>query len=222
MSLEGRTMMASRSLAVTILLMAVATGCSAPIAGGASATVDSTLTPGPTVTLTPTLSPIPILTSAPMPTAAPTPTPEPTLTPTIAGIATNDDPPGTAITSLPFVDSVNVTRAQIHAMEAASACGSGSQSVWYSFVATTTGTVIADTHGSDYDTILDVYRGILSADGQSPGFENLDPLACNDNSEGSAQAGVAFQAVAGQAYLIRITTALNDPGGNLHLSLTAG
>ncbi len=114
-----------------------------------------------------------------------------------------------------------MTRAQIHAQEMASACGSGAQSVWYSFVATASGTVLADTSGSDYDTILDVYRGSLSADRQNPGFETLDPLACNDNSGNLAQAGVAFQAVAGQGYVIRVTTAANDPGGDLRLSVTA-
>jgi len=148
------------------------------------------------------------------------PTPGSTLTPTIPGLAPNDSPPGTAISALPFSDSVNVTRAAIHASETASTCGSGTQSVWYSFLATAAGTVIADTTGSDYDTILDIFRGQLSADIQDPGFERLEPVACNDNSGTSLQSGVVFEVVAGQNYVIRVGTALDATGGNLRFSLT--
>ena len=149
-------------------------------------------------------------------------TPEPTaarsLTPTIAPRAENDDPPGIAVTSVPYSDTTDVTRAQIHAMEMAT-CGSGSQSVWYSFTAETEMTLAADTFGSSYDTILDIWEGVLSSDRQNPGFETLVPLACNDNAGDSAQSEVVFAAKAGTSYVIRVSTALNSPGGVLTFHL---
>lgn len=144
------------------------------------------------------------------------------LTPTIAGPPTNDDPPGIRITTLPFSDSTNTSQAQIHAMELASPCGSGSRSVWYRFTATAEGTLVADTLGSDYDTILDIWMGALTNDRQEPGFERLTPLACNDNSGSSLQSEIVFAATPGQSYVFRVTTELNATGGTLAFHLTAG
>ena len=123
------------------------------------------------------------------------------------------------ITALPFTDAENVSQAVTHAMEMASPCGWGSRTVWYSFVAAADGVLVADTAGSDYDTILDVWRGELTADVQDPGFEELELLACSDNTAGSLQAGVVFNAVAGQAYVLRVSAAFGDPGGNLQFGL---
>jgi hypothetical protein len=214
--LEGSSVIRRRLLAPVIVVMIL----------GACGTSGVENTSSPTPTDAPTPSPTVPATDAPSPTAdvteAPTPTPERTVTPTIGGRPANDDPPGTLITSLPFTDSTNVALAQIHAMEGASQCGSGSQSVWYSFTAPASETVVADTQSSDYDTIVDVWRGSLVSDLTDPGFEELEPVACNDNSNGSAQAGVVFEAVAGQQYVIRVLTALNTVGGDLHFSLSKG
>lgn len=153
------------------------------------------------------------------PTVMPAPSMPRSLTPTIGTTPPNDDPPGTAITAVPFTDTINTRLAQIHAMEGASACGSGSHSVWYSFTATADQNLVADTLGSDYDTIIDVWEGTLSSDRMNPGFETLKPVACNDNSGDSPQSEVVFAARSGQSYVIRISAALDASGGTLTFHL---
>ena len=143
-------------------------------------------------------------------------------TPTIPAAPANDQPPGTVIESLPFADSTNTSRAQIHAMEPSLGCGSGSRSVWYAYTAATDALVVVDTNGSDYDTLVDVWTGRLSADRMEPGFEQLTPLTCNDNTAESVQAQVAFQATAGTSYVIRVMAALESTGGTLRLAVATG
>ena len=157
----------------------------------------------------------------PTPAATPAPSMPRSLTPTIGTTPPNDDPPGTAITAIPFNDTVNTRLAQIHAMEGTSTCGSGSHSVWYSLTATADQNLVADTLGSDYDTIIDIWEGTLSSDPMNPGFEALRPLACNDNSGDLLQSEVVFAARSGQSYVIRVSAALDAPGGTLTFHLSA-
>lgn len=179
--------------------------------------VDATVQPTPLISSSPTRPPI-----SETPTALASP-PARSLTPTIGGLPPNDNPPGTAIGSLPFTDSVDTTLAQIHAQEQSSTCGSGSQSVWYSYTADQSITLVADTFGSGYDTILDIWKGSLTSDYQSPGFETLVPLACNDNAGDSVQSEVVFAAIAGQAYTIRVTSGGGTGvGGALTFHLARG
>jgi anti-sigma factor RsiW len=150
-------------------------------------------------------------------------TPTRSLTPTIAGPPANDNPPGIAITSLPFSQSTDTTLAQIHAMEGASVCGSGTQSVWYSYTADQASTLVADTFGSGYDTILDIWTGSLTSDYLNPGFETLVPLACNDNAGDSLQSEVVFAVTPGVSYVIRVSTGGNSGiGGALTFHLARG
>ena len=142
-----------------------------------------------------------------------------TLTPTIAPPPVNDNPPGVAVTALPFTDTTNVTLAQVQALEPSTTCGSGSKSVWYSYTASAGGTVEAATLGSDYDTVLDVWRGSLSGDVQNPGFGTLEPVACNDDA-GGPQSAVVFATQAGQSYVIRVTSK-DGGGGNLVFRVVA-
>ena len=86
------------------------------------------------------------------------------------------------IGSLPFADTTETSRAQIHAMEPTLQCGSGSHSVWYAYAADADGVVVVDTAGSEYDTLIDVWAGELTADRMEPGFDQLTPLTCNDNT----------------------------------------
>jgi hypothetical protein len=208
--------------------MLLVSACGASVSSTPEAASTRGATPAPSATTvksaSPSPSPTPTIAAEPSPSPTPTITAEPTrsLTPTIAAAPSNDEPPGVAITTLPFVDTTNTTRAQIHAMELASPCGSGSQSVWYSFTAAADATLVADTSGSDYDTILDVWEGALTADRSDPGFEALKPLACNDNADGSVQSGVVFAPVAGRSYVIRVSTALDATGGTLVFRLSAG
>jgi hypothetical protein len=160
------------------------------------------------------------LTATVEPRASPSPSPRRSLTPltpTIPGLPPNDEPPGTVIGALPFTDVVNTGLAVINAHEEASYCGpTGGKSVWYSFTAGSATIVAADTLESDYDTILDVWTGELaSSPPDDSWWANLVPFVCNDNSGEASQSDVVFETVAGETYVIRVTTALNAAGGEL-------
>jgi hypothetical protein len=72
--------------------------------------------------------------------------------------------------------------------------------VWYSFTPATTVPVTVDTFGSNFDTMLQVYRGTdLST------FGNIaNQVACNDDAGGTFQSQVSFLAVAGTSYRIQV------------------
>lgn len=102
--------------------------------------------------------------------------------------ATNDDFPGTTVPALPFADlDVDTTGATSETVTDPpdgtfvdptsifwGDCNSnqGQASVWYNFTPTENVNVYVDTIGSDYDTLLAVWKG-------SP--ENLTLVACNDD-----------------------------------------
>ena len=134
---------------------------------------------------------------------------------------TNDEPPGTLIGSLPFADTADTTRTAIHAMEPSLTCGSGSNSVWYAYAPDSDGIVVIDTAGSEYDTLVDVWTGTLMEDRMAPGFERLQPLACNDNTADSQQARVVLDAKAGEQYVIRVMAAFDSPAGILRLQVAS-
>ena len=89
------------------------------------------------------------------------------------------------------------------------ACGGSvnSHTVWYRWPSPITGRLELDTCGSDYDTVLTVWRGECG----SP-----DLVACNDDSCGYASR-VAFDVQAGQTYLVRIGSYSRSRGGHLAL-----
>ena len=93
-------------------------------------------------------------------------------------------------------------------------CGSGNQgshSVWYRFQSPDPVSVMADTFGSNYDTMLAVWTG-------TPG--NLTNVACNDDAEGTLQSKAFFTAQANTNYYVEVASYNTSPGGNLLLSLT--
>src|ERR1700752_1573508 len=70
----------------------------------------------------------------------------------------------TVIASAPFSTTGNVAAATTEAGDPNQSCGSiavpkNTKSVWFSFVAPASGTVIVDTFGSDYDTVMTAYTG---------------------------------------------------------------
>jgi hypothetical protein len=67
---------------------------------------------------------------------------------------------------------------------------------------------VADTFGSNYDTVLSVWTG-------SPG--TFAPVACNDDT-GSLQSQVSFAATSGTTYFFMVTAFGND-GGTLVFNL---
>ncbi|MDB6034285.1 MAG: hypothetical protein JWM16_4623 [Verrucomicrobiales bacterium] len=73
----------------------------------------------------------------------------------------------------------------------------GSNSVWYTWTAPVSGSVVMDTIGSDFDTTLGAYIG-----------DSVGTLAVvrenDDISPGTLESRIIFQAIAGQAYRIQI------------------
>lgn len=81
----------------------------------------------------------------------------------------------------------------------------GGTSVWYRWIAPAGGTLIIDTDGSDFDTLLAVYTG------QTLGF--LDEVASDDDHIVIApRSRVVVEAVAGRAYRIAIDGYAADSG----------
>ena len=81
-----------------------------------------------------------------------------------AAVPENDLPPGIEVTALPFTHSTDTEDAEIHSMEPNSTCILlGNNSVWYSYTAAADGNLVVDTLGSDFDTVIDVFQGTLSA-----------------------------------------------------------
>jgi Matrixin len=152
----------------------------------------------------------PTATQPPAFTATPTMTPA-TSGPPNAGLANDMCPSATEISAAPYSASMVTQLAAAEPGYPAPACGnrSNGRSVWYRFTATASGTLSANTYGSNYDTILAAYTGSCTG---------LSQLSCNDDSS-SLQSRVAFQAVAGTTYYFQVTAYRND-GGVLVFQLT--
>jgi hypothetical protein len=137
----------------------------------------------------------------------------------LAAAPENDLPPGIEVTTLPFTHSTDTAEAAIHALEPNSTCTNlGSQSVWYTFTAPADLELVADTIGSDFDTVVDVFQGTLSANPDNP-FDTLTVVGCNDNDGLTLQSRLTFSVVLGETYLIRVNTPLNVTGTALTFNL---
>ena len=121
----------------------------------------------------------------------------------------------------PESNRAHVSFAQFHALEPNSTCVLlGGKSVWFSFASASDIELVADTFGSDFDTVIDVFQGDV-VEGDDP-FAELTPVACNDNASGSLQSRLTFTAEGGVNYLIRVDNPLEVVGGALTFSLRAG
>ena len=72
----------------------------------------------------------------------------------------------------------------------------GGRSVWYRWIAPWSQTVVFDTAGSDFDTLLAVYTGT--------NVESLAELVSNDDTGDSVQSQVLFDAVSGTVYQVAV------------------
>ena len=72
---------------------------------------------------------------------------------------------------------------------------SGAADLWYSFTATTNGTVEFTTCGSSYDTALEVFEGTCAA---------LTSVGCNDDACGLQSTARVFGATQGTTYYCRV------------------
>ena len=82
-------------------------------------------------------------------------------------------------------------------------------SVWYRFIAPTSGYIQVDTFGSSFDTVLAVYTG-SSVDG-------LTEVAANDDAGVGLESRVRFPTSAGMTYHIAVDGVGNDQVGDVEL-----
>ena len=131
-------------------------------------------------------------------------------TPAAAAPPSNDRESGAiAIGALPFTTSQDTTEATAGGPRF---CASRA-SVFYSFTAGATERVQVDTIGSNYDTVLAVYRRANTG--------RVRVLGCDDDRFGFTS-GVRFRAVAGKTYFVMVGECCsNTGGGGGELVLTA-
>lgn len=122
-----------------------------------------------------------------------------------AAAPANDDlADATVVASLPHNDAQNTEEATSESGEPG--CAGVGHTVWYSFTPSADIELEANTFGSDYDTTLSAYTA---------GALGLNQVACNDDSAGTLQSRIRFDALAGTTYHIRVGSYYDTPGGNL-------
>lgn len=191
-------------------------------------------TPTRTQTSAPTLTPTRVPTSSPTQTPTRTPTQDwtPTLTPrpastVVAATPTSTRPPVPTATSggglvndacgnavvigtSAYSNAMNVSTATTVSTDPVPLCNTAARakSVWYRFTAPRDGRIVANTTGSNYDTVLSTYTGSCAS---------LVPVSggCNDNASWlTRQSQVTVTAVAGRTYYFMITAASNSYGSS--------
>jgi hypothetical protein len=116
-----------------------------------------------------------------------------------------------AITALPYTDTVSTSTATTETSDPTPTCGGGKRNntVWYKYTPAASGSILVDTFGSNYDTVLSAWTG-------SPG--SLTQVACNDDT-GGQQSQVVFNVTAGATYYFMVST--GGSGGTLVFHLAA-
>ena len=86
--------------------------------------------------------------------------------------------------------------------------------LWYMVSTPVASTVDVDTFGTAFDTVIGVYGGCPA--------ESELPITCNDDSNGTLQSRITFDAAAGATYYLRVGSyaAADNGNGQLHLSAT--
>jgi hypothetical protein len=107
----------------------------------------------------------------------------------------------TKITSLPFAKTVGTNFANFQSSEPQSACYTPGFTIWYRYTAPSNEVLRAQTVGSNFDTVLDVFSG-------APG--SFKDVTCDDDIGSDASypaddnSGVSFHAKAGTTYWFRM------------------
>ena len=135
-----------------------------------------------------------------------------------AAAPSNDDfEDATAVVGLGYTDSVSTGDATTEEDEPQE-CGNVGKTVWYSFTPAGTGPalrLLADTHGSEYDTVLTVFTGT--------GLDDLEPVECNDDKWGGRTSEVWFEATRGVTYYFQVGGYDGAGGGaTFHLRVEPG
>lgn len=104
----------------------------------------------------------------------------------------------------------NFDTTEYHADGPVGPCGGNGPDIWFAYTASCTGTAFVNTCNiTNYDTVIDVYRGV--------GWPPPDYIDCNDDgpSPCAPQSALSFAVVAGETYSIRVagkTGADRGPG----------
>lgn len=131
----------------------------------------------------------------------------------------NDDcSAATPIPALPWAAALDTRGATTAPSDPLQSCpldgpNQDSSSVWYVFTATQDMTMVADTLGSDYDTVLTAYVGSCGA---------LTEIACNDDVPGSLDSRIGFSVHAGETILLEVAGYDVTGGGELAFHVEAG
>jgi hypothetical protein len=121
----------------------------------------------------------------------------------------NDDfGSATVVRSIPSTVTEDVTNATVAPDDPF--CVTRNQTVWFTFTPTQNIRLEANTFGSNYDTTLSVYTGSRGA---------LTQIACNDDSNGTLQSRVRFNAVAGTTYFFMVSSFFRVNPANLVLNV---
>jgi hypothetical protein len=106
--------------------------------------------------------------------------------------------------SLPFVHTEDTTGATTGAGDPTGCSNQGS--VWFRFTPSRDMTILADTFGSDYDTVLSAF--VVNGDG------SLTQIACNDDADG-LQSRVHIDVSGGRTYyfMVGVCCGNNGSGG---------
>lgn len=118
--------------------------------------------------------------------------------PAIAAAANDNLADATVVAGVPYTDTTDTTEATTEAGEPLP-CDMAGATVWYRFAASQDANLVADTFGSDFDTVLGIYR----ATAPDPTFGDLEIVDCNDQAGGGDQSRVDFAVAAGETYYVQ-------------------
>ena len=111
---------------------------------------------------------------------------------------------------VPYNKTQDVRQATTAVSDPAPSCDpAGGHSVWYRYTPTIAGSLLVNTFGSDYDTVLSIWTGTRN---------NLAEVGCNDDSNSGTQSSLNVAVQAGTPYFIEITSYDNDEAGTLRLA----
>jgi hypothetical protein len=130
----------------------------------------------------------------------------------LAGGPRNDAFANAAVAkTLPFSYQEDTTETSGQGGETAG-CGIKAHSVWFKYKRSTNASVVADTFGSQFDTVINLYRGTSLA--------SLSPLGCSDDWGGTLQSQIGWTALGGTTYYIQVTGSDITEFGPLTFTIT--
>lgn len=129
-------------------------------------------------------------------------------------VPSNDQFAKAAVASdLPFSYEQDTSSANTQAGEPSNCAGGAlASTVWFRYTPSSTRKVSADTFGSAFDTVLNVYRGTSLA--------SLVEVKCDDDAGGGYQSQVSWNALGGQSYYIQVSGFDTGEYGDLVFTLT--